>query len=298
MCPRPTPLPAERIWDRLDAYADLIRLRRPIGTFLLLWPTLWALWFSSNGQPDPKLVIIFLLGVFLMRSAGCAINDYADRAFDPHVERTRNRPLAAGRIRSEEAVAVFVGLSLIAFGLVLFTNPLTIALSFVAAGLAATYPFMKRYHYLPQLHLGIAFGWAVPMSYAAHLNHVPLEAWWLLLVTALWATAYDTMYAMSDRAEDLHIGVKSSAILFGRWDKTVVATLQLAVLALLAALGWHLGLEWPYFLGLAIATGLAVHQQYLIRDRDPKRCFQAFLQNNRFGAVIFVGLLGAYLIPQ
>lgn len=229
-----------------------------------------------------------------MRSAGCVINDYADRNFDPHVTRTKNRPLAQKRVSTKEALALAAGLALTAFALVLSMNPLTIGMSTVGVLLAGTYPFMKRYTHLPQVHLGVAFGWAIPMAFAATLNEVPVTAWILFLVTVLWTTAYDTMYGMVDRKDDVKIGVKSTAILFGRADRAIVGLLQLAVVMGLALVGWREGLSVPYFMGLAIASMLAVYQQYLIRDRDEKACFRAFLNNNGFGAAIFAGLFADF----
>jgi 4-hydroxybenzoate polyprenyltransferase len=282
--------------DRLHQYALLVRLHRPIGILLLLWPTLWALWMASDGSPDRLVLVVFVLGVVLMRSAGCAINDYADRHFDPHVQRTRDRPLAAGRLHPREALAVFIVLSLIAFGLVLLMNALTILLSFVAAGLAALYPFTKRHTHLPQVFLGAAFGWAVPMAFAAQTGTVPAVAWLLFTAAVLWATVYDTMYAMVDREDDLRIGVKSTAILFGAHDRLIIGVLQALVLSLLALAGLQWGLGAAYFAGLGTAAGLAVYQQHLIRRREPAACFRAFLNNNWFGAAIFCGLLVHYLI--
>ena len=281
--------------DRLKQYAYLMRLHRPIGIFLLLWPALWALWIAGEGRPAPRVVAIFVLGVVLMRSAGCVINDYADRDFDPHVRRTRDRPLAAGRVTPREALALFAVLCGLAFLLVLFLNPLTIALAFVAAFLAASYPFMKRYTHLPQAYLGLAFGWAVPMAFAAQTGRVPAIAWWLLLATVLWALAYDTMYAIVDREDDRRIGVKSTAILFGRHDRLIVGLIQLAMLAVLAWVGHLAGLGGWYRAGLVAAAGFMAWQQWLIREREPDRCFQAFLNNNWLGAAVFLGILLDYL---
>nr|WP_286294153.1 4-hydroxybenzoate octaprenyltransferase [Methylomarinovum sp. IN45] len=272
-----------------------MRLHRPIGIFLLLWPALWALWIAGNGRPDPVIVAVFILGVVLMRSAGCVINDYADRRFDPHVRRTCDRPLAAGRVTPGEALILFAVLCGLAFVLVLFLNRLTIALAFVAAFLAASYPFMKRYTHLPQAYLGLAFGWAVPMAFAAQTGAVPAVAWWLLLATLLWALAYDTMYAIVDREDDLRIGVKSTAILFGRHDRLIIGLIQLAMLAVLAWVGRLAGLGEGYWAGLLAAAGFMAYQQWLIRERDPGRCFQAFLNNNWLGAVVFLGILLDYL---
>ncbi len=287
--------PVTGIGARLREYARLMRVDRPIGYFLLLWPTLWALWIAGEGRPEPRVVAIFIAGVILMRSAGCVVNDWADRDIDPHVRRTRDRPLAAGRVRPGEALALFALLCLAAFGLVLLTNPLTIALSFVGAALAASYPFMKRFHHLPQVHLGAAFGWAVPMAFAAQAGSVPPVAWLLFTATLLWTVAYDTMYAMADREDDLRLGVKSTAILFGDADRAIVGVLQALFLLAMALLGRRLGLGEPYWLGLAAAAALALYQQYLIRRREPSACFRAFLNNGWLGAAVFAGLALAYL---
>jgi len=283
--------------ERLSAYADLIRIRRPIGIFLLLWPALWALWIAGQGAPDWRVVLIFVLGSALMRSAGCAINDYADRHIDGQVERTRVRPLATGAVSPREALLVFAVLSLTAFGLVLFLNWPTVAMSFVAVLLAALYPFMKRYTHLPQLVLGMAFGWAVPMAFTALTGSVGLEGWLLYLATVIWALIYDTEYAMVDREDDIRIGVKSTAILFGRHDRLVIGLLQAAMLVLLLAVGLSAGLGFFYYLGLGLAAVSAAHQQYLIRGRERQACFQAFLNNNYFGLSLFLGLLLDYLTP-
>lgn len=281
---------------RFKEYALLMRLHRPIGIFLLLWPALWGLWFASAGHPDPLVLTVFVLGVVLMRSAGCVINDYADRSFDPHVARTRDRPIAAGRLPPREALGLFVVLCLIAFALVLLLNWLTVALAAVGAFLAATYPFLKRYTSLPQFYLGAAFGWSIPMAFAAQTGGVPALAWILFAANVCWSVAYDTAYAMVDRDDDLKIGVKSTAILFGRYDRLMVGVFHLAALALLATAGRAAGLGMLYHAGLAVAAGLAAYQQYLIRDRTPEGCFKAFLNNNYFGAVVFAGLALEYLI--
>jgi 4-hydroxybenzoate polyprenyltransferase len=284
--------------NRLVQYALLMRLNKPIGIFLLLWPMLWALWIASEGNPDLLVLFVFVAGVVLMRSAGCVINDYADRGFDPHVERTRNRPLAAGRVRPVEALILFAILSLTAFGLVLMMNRLTILLSLVAVVLAASYPFMKRYTHLPQVYLGAAFGWAVPMAFAAQTGEVPRIAWLLYVATVLWATAYDTMYAMVDREDDRKIGIKSTAILFGDADRMIIAIIQFLLLGALLLAGQAAGLGDYYNFGLLLAAALALYQQYLIRDGEPKACFQAFLNNNWFGAVVFAGIVLDYLARQ
>lgn len=277
--------------DRLNAYARLIRLDKPIGIFLLLWPTLWALWIAAEGVPHLYVLAVFVAGVFLMRSAGCAINDYADRDIDGHVERTRNRPLASGAITPKEALAVFGILALIAFALVMTLNGLTRMLSIGGLLLAASYPFMKRVHFLPQVHLGIAFAWAIPMAYSAQTGLLPSSTGWLLFFAAiLWTTAYDTMYAMADREDDLKVGVKSSAILFGDTDKLMIAFLQATVLFTLYLVGEAEQLGSMYYTGLAAAAIFALYQQFLIRNREPTDCFRAFLNNNYFGLTIFLGI--------
>jgi 4-hydroxybenzoate polyprenyltransferase len=282
--------------ERLANYALLVRANRPIGILLLLWPALWALWVAGEGHPPWGVVAVFVLGVTLMRSAGCAINDYADRNIDGHVERTKGRPLATGAITPKEALAVFVVLCLLAFCLVLLLNTTTILMSFVAAALAAVYPFMKRYTHLPQLVLGMAFGWAVPMAFTALTGSVPPLGWLLFTATVIWALIYDTQYAMVDRPDDLKIGVKSTAILFGDMDRVIIGTLQLTMLGILLLVGVNAQFGLPYYLGLGAATGLAAYQQYLIRHRDAKGCFAAFLNNNYFGAAVFAGLVLDYLM--
>ncbi|QIK38657.1 4-hydroxybenzoate octaprenyltransferase [Caldichromatium japonicum] len=286
----------KRLRDRLYQYYLLVRLHRPIGIFLLLWPALWALWLAGAGEPPWTVVSIFVLGVVLMRSAGCAINDYADRYFDGHVARTRERPLATGQVSPTEAIGVFLVLSLVAFGLVLQLNWQTIALSVVALALTVVYPFMKRFTHLPQLFLGAAFGWAIPMAFTAITGHIPGYAWVLFAATLIWALIYDTQYAMVDREDDLKIGIKSTAILFGRYDRLAIAFLQLLMLGLLFWLGQMTGRGLLYQLGLVAAAGLAVYQHNLIRQREPGRCFQAFLNNNYFGMAIFIGLVLDYAL--
>lgn len=281
--------------ERLTQYWYLMRFHRPIGIFLLLWPALWALWIAGQGRPDGTVLIVFVLGVVLMRAAGCVINDYADRHFDPYVTRTRDRPIAAGRVTPKEALGLFGVLCLLAFWLVLQLNRLTIALAFVALFLAVSYPFMKRVTYLPQAYLGLAFGWAVPMAFAAQTGSIPTVAWWLLLATALWALAYDTMYAMADLEDDLKIGVKSSAILFGRYCPWIVAAVQVALLAILVWVGRLTGLGGWYWLALLGVVGLLIYQQILIRTWDKAACLQAFLNNNWVGAVVFLGIALDYL---
>lgn len=282
--------------ERLSYYLLLIRFHRPIGTLLLLWPCLWALWIAADGVPDTLVLVVFVLGTFLMRSAGCAINDYADRAIDPHVARTSERPLAAGLIEPREALYVAAGLSLAAFLLVLLMNTLTILLSVVAVLLAATYPFAKRYTHLPQVHLGAAFGWAVPMAFAAQANALPPTAWLLYLAAILWATIYDTMYAMADRPDDLKVGVKSTAILFGDADLFILAVLQGLFTITLAVVGHQAGLGWPFAAGLTVAVGFMVYHQRLIAEREPPACFRAFLNNNWLGVAITAGVLADYAL--
>ncbi len=281
--------------SRLVEYARLMRLDRPIGIWLLLWPCLWALWISAQGRPDERIFVIFLLGTFVMRSAGCVINDFADREFDPHVRRTANRPLARGAVSPAEALAVFAVLGLIALALLIPLNRPTQVLALVGGLLAVTYPFLKRFFALPQAYLGLAFSWSVPMAFAAQTGELPLVAWVLFAAGVLWTTAYDTIYAMVDRDDDLVIGVRSSAILFGRADRGIVAALQLAALALLCAAGLLADLSYWYWIGLAVAAATALHQQYLIRHRDPGDCFRAFLNNNLFGLAVFGGILLDYL---
>jgi len=285
----------KKITERAVQYALLMRLHRPIGIFLLLWPTLWSLWIASEGSPRPLVLFVFVAGVVLMRSAGCVINDFADRNIDPHVARTRDRPIAAGRVHPLEALALFGVLCLAGFLLVLLMNRLTILLSLVAVALAAVYPFLKRHTYLPQVYLGMAFGWAVPMAWAAQTGGLSNIAWLLFIATVLWAVAYDTMYAMVDREEDLRIGVKSTAILFADADRAIIGGVQATVLLVLVIVGNKAGLSGFYWLGLAVAAGLAAWQQYLIRNREPSQCFAAFLNNNWFGAAVFGGILAHYL---
>ncbi len=282
--------------ERLRRYALLVRLHRPIGILLLLWPTMWALWLAGAGRPPWGIVLVFMTGVALMRSAGCAINDFADRNFDGCVERTRTRPIAMGLVSPKEAIGVFVVLSLLAATLLLFLNWPTRLMSLVALVLAAVYPFMKRVTHLPQVMLGAAFGWAIPMAFMALGETIPPLAWVLFVATVIWALIYDTQYAMVDREDDLKIGVKSTAILFGRYDNLIVGLLQLVMLALLAQVGLMAGLGGLYYLGLLVGAGLFVYQQWLTRDRQPKPCFDAFLNNNLFGMVIFLGLVFDYLL--
>lgn len=277
--------------DRLTAYEKLMRLDKPIGILLLLWPTLWGLWFAAGGFPPPDVLLIFFTGTLLMRCAGCVVNDYADRNFDPHVERTKDRPLAAGVIRPAEALALAAVLMLIAFGLVLLLNPLTIKLAVVAAAIAVIYPYVKRVFPLPQVWLGIAFGFGIPMAYAELWHILPRVAWLLLIANVFWAIAYDTAYAMVDRDDDLRIGVKSSAILFGRYDVVGVMTAQVLFLGLMVWIGWWQMRDVFYFAGLVAALVLVLYQYRLIRGRTREGCFKAFLNNNWVGCVIFIGLV-------
>lgn len=276
---------------RLRDYLMLMRVHRPIGALLLLWPTLWALWIAGAGRPSWMLVVVFVAGVFLMRSAGCVINDYADRDFDPHVARTRERPIAAGRVSTREALVLFVGLCLTAFMLVLSMNSLTVKLSFAGALLAASYPFTKRYTHLPQFYLGVAFGWGIPMAFAAETRAVPAVAWVLLCANIFWAVAYDTEYAMVDRDDDLKIGVRSTAILFGRWDRAMIGLSHAIAIGLLAWIGALTGRGLLYYAGLTVAVALAIYQQFLIRNRDRAQCLRAFMNNNFLGAAVCAGLI-------
>ena len=275
---------------RLDAYERLIRLDKPIGALLLLWPTLWALWLAADGRPRLDHLVIFILGTFLMRSAGCAVNDYADRGFDAHVERTRNRPLAAGEIAPHEALAVAAVLAAAAFGLVLYLNPLAIVLSFIGLAIAVAYPFTKRCFALPQAVLGIAFGFGIPMAYAAVQERLPLECWLLLAANVFYSFAYDTEYAMVDRDDDARLGIRTSALTLGRWDVAGVMASYAMMLALLLTLGVLLELAWPYYAGLGAAAAMMLYHWRLIRDRSREGAFRAFMHNNWVGAAIFLGI--------
>lgn len=277
------------------AYWQLTRMDRPIGSLLLLWPTIWALILAARGMPDLKVLAVFVIGVFAMRSAGCVINDFADRKVDGHVKRTAQRPLPAGKVTAREAFTLFLVLSLLSFLLVLTMNPLTIKLSFAGLVLAFIYPFMKRYTHLPQFFLGLAFSWSIPMAWAAQAGELPLVAWYLFVINVLWTVAYDTQYAMVDRDDDLLIGVKSTAILFGRFDKLIIGVLQLLTVAMLIALGYSYQLGASYYWGLLAASGLFVYQQHLIRHRERMPCLQAFLNNNYVGMAIAVGLFISFL---
>lgn len=279
------------ITHRLILYAKLVRLDKPIGSLLLLWPTLCALWLASAGQPDWSLVVIFSVGTVLMRSAGCAINDFADRDFDRHVKRTAERPLTAGHIQPWEAVMVAAVLTLLSLALIQPLNLLTKQLSVLAVLIAASYPYFKRFFALPQAYLGIAFGFGIPMAYAAVLNTVPVEAWVLLLANVFWALAYDTEYAMVDRDDDLRIGIRTSAITFGRYDVLAVMLCYAISLALITAVGMHQGLGKIFLLGMLVAAGIAAYHWTLIRGRDRMQCFAAFRHNNWLGAAVFAGVV-------
>lgn len=283
--------------EKLPLYARLMRIDRPIGSFLLLWPTLWALWFAAGGVPRLGTLIVFVCGVFVMRAAGCAINDFADRKVDGHVERTRARPLASGLIRPREAVALFLGLALLAFLMVvLFTNRLTLYLSFGGLVLAFIYPFMKRFTHLPQLFLGAAFSWAIPMAWAAQANSLNRFTWLIFIANLLWTVAYDTIYAMVDRDDDLKIGIKSTAILFGQYDRLMVGLLQALTLVVLFMVGLQSGRGVWFNLGLVGMAALFVYQQHLMRHRDRQACFRAFLNNNWAGFAVFAGLVLDYAL--
>ena len=279
---------------RLDAYERLVRLDKPIGALLLLWPTLWAVWLAAQGWPSAKIVIIFVLGTWLTRSAGCAVNDFADRRFDPHVERTRSRPLAAGEIQPIEALAVAAALGLAAFALVLHLNRFAIGLSFVAVAIAVLYPYAKRVFPFPQLVLGIAFGFGIPMAYAAIQNQLPLESWLLLAANVCYSFAYDTEYAMVDRDDDAKLGMRTSAITLGNADVSVVMLSYALMLAILAGVGKLLTLPWPYYAGLGAAWCMMIYHYFLIRGRTREGCFRAFRHNNWVGLAIFLGIVLSY----
>jgi 4-hydroxybenzoate polyprenyltransferase len=281
--------------DALKNYCQLLRLDKPVGILLLLWPTLWALWLASNGKPSFRLVVIFTLGVIVMRSAGCIINDIADRNIDGLVERTKLRPLATGVISVRAALVLFLLLSLVGFLLVLCLNHLTIYLALVGAVLMVVYPYLKRVTHLPQIGLGLAFSWGVPMAFAAVTNRVPTEAWLLYGAAVLWPISYDTIYAMVDRKDDLAFGIKSTAVLFDDKDTVIIATFQVAFLLLMAYVGWVFELNVLYYVGLLAAEGLFAYQQFLMKDGDPKACFQAFLNNQWVGLLIFLGIIMNYV---
>jgi 4-hydroxybenzoate polyprenyltransferase len=282
--------------ERLHLYIQLTRLNRPIGILLLLWPTLWGVWIAANGHPAWHIVLIFALGTTLMRSAGCVINDYADRHIDKHVKRTKERPLTSGKVSERETVWLAVVLAFVSFLLILPLNPLTWLLSFPAVFLAASYPFTKRFLAIPQAYLGIAFGFGIPMAFAATLGDVPPVAWVLLLANVFWAIAYDTEYAMVDRDDDIHLGIHSSALFFGKYDVIAVMACYGITLLLLAVAGLMAGLGIVYFVSLAVAEGIALYHYRLIKDRSREKCFAAFLHNNWIGAVVFAGLVGDYFL--
>lgn len=275
-------------------YARLMRLDKPVGIYLLLWPTMWAIWIAADGHPSWWLVLVFVAGVVLMRSAGCVINDYADRHIDSKVERTKARPLTSGQVTERETLLLFTALVLSAFLLVLTLNPLTILLSLGGAFLAASYPFMKRYTHLPQAYLGAAFGWAVPMAFAAQTGELDSRLWWLFLATLIWALIYDTMYAMVDRQDDLKVGVKSTAILFGSYDRLVIGLLQLLMLGVMLVVGRAFDLGFTFQASLGAAACLMAYHQWLIRRRDRAACFKAFLHNHWIGLVLFMGIVLDY----
>ncbi len=280
-----------KLRERIDLYESLMRLDRPIGILLLLWPTLWALWFSSLGQPDWRVVWIFVLGTVLMRSAGCVINDLADRRYDPQVARTKERPLATGKVSAREALILFSVLVICSLCLILpLRSGYIMGLSVIALFLAASYPFTKRFLAVPQAYLGVAFGFGIPMAYVAHLDMIPRVGWWLLVANVFWAMAYDTEYAMVDRADDLRIGIKTSAITFGRFDVAAVMLCYAASFALITLVGFKLRMGWTFYAGVGVAAGIATYHFTLIRQRDPARCFKAFLHNNWIGASIFAGI--------
>ena len=279
-----------------NAYWRLMRFEKPIGILLLLWSTWWALLLAGAGHPSVKNILIFTSGVVLMRAAGCVMNDIADREFDPHVERTRSRPLASGELKLSQAVGAFLVLMALAFLLVLLTNMLTIKLAFVGAALAASYPFFKRVTHLPQIVLGLAFGWGIPMAFSAETGELSWIAWWLLAINTVWSVSYDTLYAMVDRDDDLAVGIKSTAILFGRYDILLVGMLMGLMIIMLACLGLAMSLAWPWYIGLIFAAGLFIRQLISARTRNRDACFRAFLNNNWVGLVIFLGLAGHFAV--
>lgn len=280
--------------SKWQAYSRLMRIDKPIGALLLLWPTYWALWIAAKGFPDWHILIVFTIGVFSMRAAGCVINDFADRKIDGSVERTKNRPLPSGAVTEKESKILFIVLVLLSFGLVLTLNTMTIWLSIAGLALAWFYPFVKRFSNLPQLILGMAFGWSIPMGFAAVSESLPLVCWLLFLVNIVWSVVYDTQYAMVDRNDDIKIGVKSTAILFGRYDKIIIGILQLVMLALLVFIGILLNLKGIYYWSLLLVTALFIYQQKLIAERERAPCFQAFMNNNYVGFVLFAGILFSY----
>jgi 4-hydroxybenzoate polyprenyltransferase len=293
--PAPVRTGARAFGQTLVDYAQLMRLHRPIGIWLLMWPALWGLWVAGAGRPEPATFLLFMAGVLVMRSAGCVINDYADRDFDPHVRRTAERPLASGRVSPGEALLLFVGLGLIAAGLALQLEPLAQLMAVGGALLAVTYPFVKRYLHVPQFYLGLAFAWSIPMAFAQLTGSVPRLAWLMVVAVVLWAAVYDTMYAMVDRDDDLKLGLKSTAILFGDADRLIIGAMQAMALFALLLVGNEAGLGSWYRAGLAAGAVIFAYEQWLIRRRDPARCFQAFNNNHYFGMVVFIGLALDYL---
>ncbi|PHM60746.1 4-hydroxybenzoate octaprenyltransferase [Xenorhabdus stockiae] len=281
--------------NKWRAYCRLMRIDKPIGVLLLIWPTYWALWIAAKGVPNLHILLVFTLGVFFMRAAGCCINDFADRKFDGHVERTKSRPLPSGDISVKECKILFSILVLISFALVLTLNKMTIALSFAGLGLACAYPFVKRVSNLPQVVLGAAYGWSIPMAFSAVSESLPLECWLLFLANVIWSVIYDTQYAMVDRDDDLKIGVKSTAVLFGRFDKLIIGILQLIMLAILIVVGCLVNLGGMYYWTVLLAGALFIYQQKLIFDRSREQCFQAFMNNNYVGFVLFLGILFSYV---
>ncbi|MGJ0578587.1 4-hydroxybenzoate octaprenyltransferase [Xenorhabdus bovienii] len=277
------------------AYCRLMRINKPIGVLLLLWPTYWALWIAAKGMPDLYILLVFTIGVYTMRAAGCCINDFADRKFDGHVERTKSRPLPSGDVSEKESKILFVTLGLISFALVLTLNKMTIALSFIGLALAWVYPFVKRVSNLPQIVLGAAYGWSIPMAFAAVSESLPLECWLLFLVNIIWSVIYDTQYAMVDRDDDLKIGVKSTAVLFGRFDKLILGILQFIMLGILVSVGCIVNLGGMYYWTLLLAGSLFIYQQKLISGRKNALCFQAFMNNNYVGFILFLGILFSYV---
>ena len=282
-------------WSKIKPFWELMRLDKPVGIYLLLWPTFWALWIAAEGIPDFSILIIFIFGVIFMRSAGCVINDYADRNIDGHVARTQDRPLVTGSVTSKQALILFFSLLAVSFILVLFTNTLTVQLSFAGAALAAIYPFMKRHTYLPQVFLGAAFSWTIPMAFAAQADELPRYIWLIYIANLSWTVAYDTMYAMVDRDDDIKVGVKSTAILFADADKVIIGLLQGIAIFCLVLLGSELALNAFYYIGLLVATGLICYQQWLIRARDKAGCFAGFINSHWVGVAVWFGLILAYL---
>lgn len=288
-----------RVARRIEEYGRLARFDRPIGTWLLLWPTLWALWIAGRGRPDPGVLIVFVVGVVIMRAAGCIINDFADRNIDPHVRRTRDRPLAARRVSPAEALGLFLVLMVAALWLVMRLNRLTIELAVIGAALTASYPFVKRFFPLPQLYLGLSFGgWSIPMAFAAQLGAVPRVAWVLYIAAVIWAVVYDTQYAMVDRDDDRRVGIQSSALLFADLDRLLIGVLQAIMLVALALAGHDLKFGTWYTAGLAVVAGLFAYQQWLIRRREPAACLRAFLNNNYVGMAIFIGVALHYVYAR